>query len=252
MKMNGNTVVITGATSGIGYAFAEEFLKLGNKVIICGRRGDRLEEISRKNPDIITRVVDVNNPVERESFANWCISNYPEVNVLVNNAGIQLLTDMRKPVDVDRLNTEVQTNFIAPVHLSSLFVKHFSTKHEAAIINISSGLAFVPIALLSVYCATKAAIHSITLSLRIQLKNTPVKVFEIAPPAVDTELGHDRRSDKSQTHGGMPVNQFIAEAMEAIKNDAFQTAIGTSKGSMENREALLDIINSRFPMPPLE
>jgi uncharacterized oxidoreductase len=251
MKMSGNTVVITGATSGIGYAFAEEFRKLGNKVIICGRRENRLEEIRLKYPEIITRIVDMNKAKERESFAEWCIDNHPEVNVLINNAGVQLITDMRKPVDVSRVELEVETNFIAPVHLTSLFVQHFSTQPQAAIVNISSGLAFVPIAFMAVYCATKAAIHSLTLSLQVQLKHTPVKVFEIAPPAVDTELGHDRREDKTQSHGGMPVNEFIAEAIEALKNDQFVTAVGTSRNSMEKREALLDMINSRFPIPTL-
>jgi uncharacterized oxidoreductase len=243
MKTTENTILITGGTSGIGLAFAEEFLRLGNKVIICGRREDRLKQIAEKHEGIVTRVCDVADSNDRENLASWAISNFPEVNVLINNAGLQLLTDMTKPVDVNRVNSEISTNLTAPIHLASLFAQHLSTKPEAAIINISSGLAFVPIAFMPVYCATKAAIHSITLSLRHQLRNTPVKVFEIAPPAVDTELGSDRREDKTQSHGGLPVADFLKEAMEAIKTDKLMAPIAMAKNSYENREAMFEIMN---------
>ncbi|MCW3079589.1 SDR family NAD(P)-dependent oxidoreductase [Segetibacter sp.] len=243
MKTTGNTILITGGTSGIGLAFAEEFLSLGNTVIICGRRKERLAEIAQKHKEIVTQVCDVAEASDRENLASWVISNYPNVNVLINNAGLQLLTDLTKPVDLNRVNSEINTNVTAPIHLTSLFAQHFSAKKEAAIINISSGLAFVPIAFMPVYCATKAAIHSITLSLRHQLKNTAVKVFEIAPPAVDTELGSDRRADKTQSHGGMPVADFLAEAMDAIKTDKLMAPIAMAKNSYENREAMFDFMN---------
>lgn len=243
MQTTGNTILITGGTSGIGLAFAEEFLRLRNKVIICGRRENRLAEIHQKHPEIITRVADVADNSDRENLASWVIGNYPDMNVLINNAGLQLLTDLTKPVDLNRVNSEIATNLVAPIHLTSLFTQHLFTKKDAAIINISSGLAFVPIAFMPVYCATKAAIHSITLSLRHQLRNTAVKVFEIAPPAVDTELGSDRRADKTQTHGGMPVADFLAEAMEAIKNDKLMAPIAMAKNSYENREALFEVMN---------
>jgi len=243
MQTTGNTILITGGTSGIGLAFAEEFQRLGNTVIICGRRQNRLTEIEQKHPGILTRICDVADSNDREELANWVITNHPGVNILINNAGVQLLTDLTKPVDLTRVNSEVATNFIAPVHLSSLFAKHLATKKEAAIINISSGLAFVPLAFMPVYCATKAAIHSLTLSLRYQLKSTSVKVFEIAPPAVDTELGSDRREDKTQSHGGLPVKDFLEEAMEAIKNDTFEAPIAGAKNSREKREAMFPIMN---------
>jgi uncharacterized oxidoreductase len=174
------------------------------------------------------------------------MTNYPEVNVLINNAGVQLLTDLTKQIDLPRVTSEVETNFIAPVHLTALFAEHLQTKEEAAIINISSGLAFVPLAFMPVYCATKAAIHSLTLSLRYQLKKTSVKVFEIAPPAVDTELGHDRREDKSQSHGGIPIKDFLLEAMEAIKNDLLEAPIAGSKNLREKREMLFEPMNNNF------
>jgi uncharacterized oxidoreductase len=243
MQATGNTILITGGTSGIGLAFAEEFLRLGNKVIICGRRKHRLEEIKQKRPGIITLLSDVANVHDRQALTTEVLSNHPDVNILINNAGVQLLTDLTKPVDLKRVNSEVETNFIAPIHLASLFAQHLATKNEAAIINISSGLAFVPLAFMPVYCATKAAIHSLTLSLRHQLRNTSIKVFEIAPPAVDTELGSDRREDKTQSHGGLPVADFIREAIEAIKNDLLEAAIAGAKNSREKREALFGIMN---------
>lgn len=243
MQATGNTILITGGTSGIGLAFAEEFLRLGNKVIICGRRKHRLEEIKQKRPGIITLLSDVANVHDRQALTTEVLSNHPDVNILINNAGVQLLTDLTKPVDLKRVNSEVETNFIAPIHLASLFAQHLATKNEAAIINISSGLAFVPLAFMPVYCATKAAIHSLTLSLRHQLRNTSIKVFEIAPPAVDTELGSDRREDKTQSYGGLPVADFIREAIEAIKNDLLEAAIAGAKNSREKREALFGIMN---------
>ena len=159
---------------------------------------------------------------------------------------MQFITDFAKPVDLIKVETEVATNFIAPVHLASLFIPHLSGKKNAAIINITSGLAFVPIALMAIYCATKAAMHSITLSLRFQLKDTGIEVFEIAPPSVDTELGHDRRPDKTQTHGGIPVAEFIKGAMTALKNGEYNAAIGQAAGLREKGEALFDMMNSRF------
>ena len=243
MKLTGNTILITGGTSGIGLAFAKEFLRLGNKVIICGRRENRLKEISHEHPAMITRRCDVAESDDRESLATWVLQQYPEVNVLINNAGLQLLTNLTGPVDLTRVNSEIAINVVAPIHLTSLFTQTFVQKENAAIINISSGLAFVPLAFMPVYCATKAAIHSITLSLRHQLKDTSVKVFEIAPPAVDTELGADRRADKTQSHGGMPVDEFLAEAIEAIRSDVFMAPIGGSKWLYDKRESMFESMN---------
>ena len=246
MNTSGNTLLITGGTSGIGLAFAEEFLQLGNKVIICGRRADRLKHLAQKHPGLITRECDLADTQQREELATWVLKHHSDTNVLMNNAGVQLTLDMTTPVDPDKVRSEMEINFIAPVHLASLFAPHLSSRADAAIINISSGLAFTPLAFMPVYCATKAALHSVTLSLRYQLRNTGIKVFEIAPPSTDTELGHDRRADKSQTHGGIPVAEFLAEAMEALKNDMLEAPIGQSKGLRAKREELFETINQNI------
>ncbi len=249
MQISNNTILITGGTSGIGLAFAEQFMAAGSKVIICGRREERLKALSEKHPSLITKTADVSKAAHREELTNWVLQNHPEVNVLINNAGIQLFADLTKPVDLERIQNEIDTNVVAPVHLTSLFAQHLGTKEASAIINISSGLAFAPLAFMPVYCATKAAVHSLTLSLRQQLKHTSVKVFEIIPPSVDTELGHNHREDKSQSHGGLPIADFIAEAMEALKNDIFEAPIGQAKGLHAKREALFDAMNNPAPLP---
>ncbi|MFD1256753.1 SDR family oxidoreductase [Mucilaginibacter terrae] len=244
MQLTNNTILITGGTSGIGLALALEFKKRDNTVIICGRRQERLDEIAVKHPGIITHTCDVADEQQREELVQWLVTNYPDTNVLVNNAGIQLITDLTKPADLKRVRSEIETNLVAPIHLSSLLATHLSVKNGAAIINISSGLAFAPLAFMPVYCATKAAIHSVSLSLRHQLKDTHVKVFEIAPPAVDTELGHDRREDKNQSHGGMPVDEFITGAIDALQNDNYEAAIGQAGQLREKRELLFDMMNN--------
>lgn len=246
MRLSGNTVLITGGTSGIGLAFAEKFLQAGSRVIITGRREERLKKIQEQYSGIVSKVSDVADERQREALAEWLIESYPETNILINNAGLQLLTDLKKPVNLARIRQETETNFIAPLHLTSLLTQHLATKENGAIVNISSGLAFVPIAIMPVYCATKAAIHSLSLSMRYQLKNTGVKVFEIIPPAVDTELGSDRREDKTQSHGGMPVQEFIEQAMQALENDIFEMAVGTANNSREKRERLFEVMNSRW------
>jgi uncharacterized oxidoreductase len=243
MKITGNTILITGGTSGIGLAFAEEFLKLGNKVIVCGRREERLKLLKMKYPELVTITCDIMDATQREDLYASVVKNHPEINMVMNNAGIQLVADLTKAVNLKAIHEEIETNLIAPIHIGSLFAKHLAAKPHSALINISSGLAFVPISFMPVYCATKAALHSLTLSLRHQLKGTPVKVFEIIPPSTDTELGHQRRADKSQSHGGIPLHEFLSEAMDALKNDVLEAPIGHSKNLRAKREEMFHIIN---------
>jgi uncharacterized oxidoreductase len=243
MKLSGNTVLITGGTSGIGFAFAEAFMKEGSKVIICGRRGHRLEEIKQQYPAIETYQCDVSIADQRKELVQWALRSFPDLNVLVNNAGIQLATDLTKEVDLEKVEQEVDTNFVAPIHLSSLFAPHLSKVKDPVVINISSGLAFAPIAFMPVYCATKAAMHSLCLSMRHQYEKIGIKVFEIAPPSTDTELGHEMRADKTQSHGGLLVSDFITEAMEALREDKLEAPIAHAKGLREKGEAMFPIMN---------
>ena len=243
MNTSGNTILITGGTSGIGLAFAKEFLNRGNTVIICGRREDRLASIKEQYPMIVTTKCNLADANERVALADWVIKNYPSVNILMNNAGVQLDTNLTETVDLEKVNEEVTTNLIAPIHLGSLFTPHLKNSAGAAIINITSGLAFVPIAFMPVYCATKAAMHSLTMSQRYQLKDSGIKVFEIAPPSTDTELGHQRRTDKTRSHGGIPISEFLAEAMVAIEQDLLEAPIGQSKGMIAKRDELFPMLN---------
>lgn len=245
METKGNTILITGATSGIGLAFAKEFYKLGNKVIVCGRRTERLAELEKKHPGMVTITCDVSLQADRKNLFERIKAEHPELNILLNNAGVQFAFNLLQETNAEKITKEIETNLTAPIHLSALFSGLLAKQKNAAIINISSGLAFVPLAFMPVYCATKAAMHSFTMSLRHQLKNTSVKVFEIAPPSVDTELGHDRRADKTQSHGGIPVADFLQEAMEAITQDKFEAPIAQAKDLRKQGELVFEAMNSR-------
>ncbi len=245
MDIAGNTVLITGGTSGIGQAFAEQFYRAHSQVIVCGRRQHRLDQLRQTYPGLITITCDVSDESQRRSLHAQILHEFPQTNVLINNAGIQLATDLTREVNLNRIREEVETNLVAPLHLASLFASHLAEKPRSALVNVSSGLAFVPIAFMPVYCATKAALHSLTISLRHQLRATGVQVFEIIPPSVDTELGHERRADKTQSHGGMPVSEFIKEAMDALQNDVLEAPIGQANGIRAMGEELFARMNPK-------
>jgi uncharacterized oxidoreductase len=225
MQTKNNTILITGGATGIGFALAEKFSKNGNTVIICGRRKDKLEEARKKCPELHIKTTDINNPKDRIELKQWVISNFPDFNILVNNAGIQKTFFIQQENTVESITTEVMTNLVSPIHLTNLFVPHLAKQKEAAIINISSGLAFIPVAAMPVYCATKAALHSFSISARHQLKDTSIKVYEIAPPIVDTELGHDSTRKEGKLEGISP-SQVADETFDAVENNKFELAIG--------------------------
>jgi len=231
MKTTGNTVLITGGATGIGFSLAEAFVMAGNEVIICGRRENRLKEAKDKLPRIHTRVCDLSKEKERKSLFDWVSSNFSNTNILVNNAGIQRMIDFKKGTrDLFNGEDEIEINLKASVHLSGYFVPLLSKHKEAAIVNVSSGLAFIPIAAMPVYCATKAAVHSFSLSLRHQLKGTPIKVFEIIPPMVDTELDKGMGGEQGQEDRGIPPAEVAKAAIKALENNEYEVAVGMAQG----------------------
>lgn len=226
MKLSGNTILITGGGAGIGLAFAERFIKSGNKVIVCGRREHVLQNAKEKMPNLITRVSDLTMESNRTALFDWVTTNYPEVNVLVNNAGIQQRFNVLKADAKDNWNyfrNEIAANTEAPIQLSMLFAPFFAAKEEAAIINVTSGLAFTPLAIAPIYSATKAALHSFTVSLRHQLSDSSVEVIEVAPPAVNTELGG------TGLHTfGEPVDAFADGIFKGLEEGEKEIGYGSS------------------------
>jgi uncharacterized oxidoreductase len=232
MNIKNNTVLITGGATGIGFSLAETLVKAGNRVIICGRRQTRLEEAKRKLPQIHLLTCDISKEAERKALFNWVKENFKDLNVLVNNAGIQRMIDLKRGIrDLASGENEIESNLVAPIYLSAYFIPLLMKQKEAAIINVSSGLAFVPISSMPVYCATKAAVHSFTMSLRHQLKDTSIKVFEIVPPTVDTELGKGSIEEKEEEwNRGIPPAEVAKAAINSLGKDEYEIVVGEAQG----------------------
>lgn len=246
MKLEGNTFLITGGSSGIGAGLALRLAKAGNKVIIAGRRAERLAEIASKAPGIVSRVCDVADETQRAALVDWLAKEHPDTNVFVNNAGVQMSGNFMSGLDAKKMRAEIETNIVALFHLSDLASRLVEGKSGAAIVNVSSGLAFAPLAFLPVYCATKAAVHSFTMSLRHQLRAKGIEVVEIIPPAVDTELGHDRRPAGTQpSHGGISVEEFLDGVLDGLAAGKAEIAVGMAVGLRENGEKAFEGMNSR-------
>ncbi|NMO76508.1 MULTISPECIES: SDR family oxidoreductase [Niallia] len=226
MKLSGNTILITGGSAGIGLAFAERFIKAGNKVIVCGRREEALQQAKEKFPNLVTYVSDLSIEADRIKLFDWITANYPDVNVLVNNAGIQQRFNVLKAdakTDWSYFNKEITINMEASIQLSMLFAPYFATKKEAAMINVTSGLAFTPMAIAPIYSATKAAMHSFTVSLRHQLADTSVEVIEVAPPAVNTDLG-----GAGLHTSGEPLDAFADGIFQGLNEGKVEIGYGSS------------------------
>ena len=214
MNINGkNTILITGGGSGIGRGLAEAFHKLGNTVIIAGRRKATLDAVIDENPGILSEVVDVQDTDKLKDFAAEMVAKYSKLNVLINMAGIMKPENLNEAADYNAMDTTIATNLTAPLHLTAALLPHLKQQPEATIMTVTSGLAFTPLALTPTYCATKAAIHSWSLSLRYQLKDTAVRVLELAPPYVQTELMGEHQANDPRA---MPLADFIAEVMQIL------------------------------------
>ena len=220
----------------------KDFCRAGSKVIICGRREKKLNEAKEKLGDVVTIVCDVGKPEERVALYNRVAEEFPGVNVLVNNAGIQCRVKLAGNPVWRLIDEEISVNLDAPIHLSILFAQHLMKQKNPAIINVTSGLAFVPMVSAPIYCTTKAGLHSFTLSLRHQLSKTPVEVIEVIPPAVQTDLGGPGLHDF-----GTPLDEFADDVFKKLKKGDIEIAYGfaerSSKLSREEIDAAFKRMN---------
>ncbi|PJJ08155.1 putative oxidoreductase [Flavobacterium sp. 1] len=220
MKLSNNKILITGGASGIGLGLTEKFIQENNTVIICGRREDILKDVANKFPSVITKICDLSIETDRIELYNWISENHNNLNVLVNNAGIQNWMSISDNDFYQKANNEITTNVLAPIHLTTLFL---NLKSMNTIINVTSGLAFVQFSKVPVYCATKAFFHSFTMSLRYMLKSKNIEVIEIIPPALSTDLGG------IGLHDGHPsVGDFVESVFEQLKEGKSELTFGLS------------------------
>lgn len=214
MKTSDNTILITGGTSGIGLGLALRFHRAGNKVIVAGRREELLATITAENPGIEGLVLDVTDPASIAAAHETVIRAYPGLNVLVNMAGIMLPEDVRDPGFLAIAESTVSTNLLGPIRVLAAFIPLLAKQPDAAVINVSSGLAFVPHPISPTYSATKAAVHSFTEALRVQLADTTIQVLELVPPAVRTTLMGQQDSEQA-----MPLEDYLDETMQLLRNE---------------------------------
>jgi uncharacterized oxidoreductase len=213
MNPTGNTILITGGGSGIGRGLAECFHALGNQVIVSGRRKHALDETIAANPGMKSITVDMQDASSIRALAAKATAEFPALNVLINNAGIMRAEKfLSQQSDLADSEAIVATNLLGPIRLTAALLPHLQKQPSATIMNVSSGLAFLPLVLTPTYCATKAAIHSYTLSLRHQLRRSGIEVLELIPPYVATDL-----MDGANDSRAMPLDKFIREVMEILK-----------------------------------
>ena len=220
MKLTGNTIFITGGGSGIGRGLAEALHKLGNQVIISGRRTSVLAETTGANPGMQSVELDITDPVSIAAVAAEIVTGYPGLNVLINNAGIMKPDNAAAVIDEDLLVSTVTTNLLGPIRMTSALIEHLKQQPVATVVNVTSGLAFVPLTMAAIYSATKAAMHSYTLSQRYKLRSSNVRILELAPPWVRTEL-----MGASDDPRQMPLDEFIQETINVLGTDADEVLV---------------------------
>lgn len=213
MQLSGNTILITGGGTGIGRGLAEAFHARGNQVLIAGRRREALDATTRANPGMAAYPVDLAEPQALRAFAAQVLQDFPGLNVLINNAGIMRPEQvLAQPPGLDDLEAIVATNLLAPLRLTAALVPHLHRQPRATLMNVTSGLAFVPLAYTPTYCATKAALHSYTESLRYQLRDSAIQVLELIPPYVATDLMNGASDPRA-----MPLAAYLAEVMALLE-----------------------------------
>jgi uncharacterized oxidoreductase len=229
MNLSGNTILITGGSSGIGFEMAKEFLKAKNKVIITGRNMERLEKAKQKLGDVTIFQSDVSNSDSVKELYEKVSKEFPDLNVLVNNAGVMFTINLQDHnLSAHELTKELDINVKGTIWMNDTFLPLLKNNKNAATVTVSSGLAFVPLPISPVYCATKAALHSYTLSLRAQLKNTNVKVFELAPPATKTELLAGFNEEDMEGISAMTVQAMVADFLKGFSKDKYEICPGQS------------------------
>ena len=251
MKLSDNIVLITGGATGIGLALAEAFLAEGSAVVICGRRQSRLEEAKAKHPQLHTKACDVADDTARRDLVAWLEANFPRLNILINNAGLQRDIDFTRALE-DFLSgeNEIRTNLESPIILTGLLVPLLAHNTDAAVINVSSGLGFIPAVKMPVYSASKAGLHAWSMAIRPQLAKVGIKVFEVVPPMVDTELNPEGRAKHGDFKADLTAEEFVAAVMAGLKADVPEIGYGTSahalRASREQLDKAFEAMNTRM------
>lgn len=228
MKLQQRTVLITGGTSGIGLELARQLQQRGNTVIVTGRDQDKLDAASRTLPGVHTFRSDVSDPDAIAALHDSVLAQFPALDTLINNAGIMRNLNLNQDRDLHDVTREIEINLSGPVRMVQQFLPHLKTRRGALLVNVSSGLAFVPFPASPVYCATKAAIHSFTQSLRVQLNGTGVTVIELAPPGVETPLFRGEFAEELKGQKGMDVQVLVQRAIAGIEADKLEIRPGLS------------------------
>ena len=229
MLVKGNTILITGGTSGIGLELALQLAALENTVIITGRDPSKLEAIWRSHPELIVLQSDVSDPAAIAELQGRISREYPQVNILINNAGVMRKINLQdRGADLKDLSREIDTNLTGPVRMVKQFLPHLKAQPASAIVNVSSGLAFIPFPISPIYSATKAGLHAFTKALRVQLKNTNIRVFELAPPSTQTPLQNAFSATDVKASMNMDVRVLAKKAIEGLRRDRLEIRPGAA------------------------
>ncbi len=229
MNLSENTILITGGSSGIGFEMAKELLKRNNKVIITGINEEKLKKAKEKLDGVVAIKSDISNPDDVKALFKKVEIDFPDLNILINNAGIMWTINLQDhKLSASELTKEFDVNVKGTIWMNDAFLPLLKGKKNSATVTVSSGLAFVPLPISPIYCATKAALHSYTLSLREQLKNTNTKVFELAPPATKTELLADFDEEDMKGITAMTVQDMVADFIKSFSNNKYEICPGQS------------------------